>query len=299
MKRKLLFIFGVLCLIFVIGELALRYYGFAHAVLYIASDKYEYIAAPNQDGTRFGNHYHINSYSQRCEEPDSSKTIILGLGDSVLFGGAMCAQEDLATELFSQETSMQMLNISGGSWGPDNCAAYLREKGLFGASAIFLLVSSHDAYDNMDFYPVVGHHLNYPSKQYTLAWGDLLKRYILPRYFNVGNNDLDPDQKVVNGIRKNGKEFNPGFNQLKAIADSANIPLIVYLHADETELNVGKYNEQGDDIMVWADSCNLKLYRDLDLGISKEDYRDIIHLSKIGQRHLADNMKKIFQYPLQ
>lgn len=38
-----------------------------------------------------------------------------------------------------------MLNISAGSWGPDNCAAYLKHYGLFGAKAMSLLVSSHDA----------------------------------------------------------------------------------------------------------------------------------------------------------
>ena len=43
------------------------------------------MACPNQDGYRFGNHYHYNSYQQRSEEPDSTKKIVLGLGDSVLF----------------------------------------------------------------------------------------------------------------------------------------------------------------------------------------------------------------------
>lgn len=33
-----------------------------------------------------------------------------------------------------------------------------------------------------------------------------------------------------------GKTFNPGFQQLKEIADSIHIPLIMYLHADAKEL---------------------------------------------------------------
>lgn len=36
---------------------------------------------------RFGNHIHYNSYSQRSDEPDTTKVIILGLGDSVIYGG--------------------------------------------------------------------------------------------------------------------------------------------------------------------------------------------------------------------
>ena len=164
------------------SELALRQvWGFANAPLYFESDSYEYMACPNQDGYRFGNHYHYNSYSQRSEEPDSTKKIVLGLGDSVLFGGVLIDQDTIATSLFTVETGIQMLNISAGSWGPDNCAAYLREKGMFGAKAMFLLVSSHDAHDNMNFQKVVGVHPSYPDKNYLLAWGELLGRYVYPR----------------------------------------------------------------------------------------------------------------------
>ncbi len=165
-----------------LGELCLRHFlGLANAPLYYESDNYEYMACPNQDGYRFGHHYHYNSYSQRSEEPDSTKVIVLGLGDSVLFGGAMSDQDSIATSLFTDETGMQMLNISAGSWGPDNCAAYIKEKGLFMAKAMFLLVSSHDAHDNMDFQKVVGVHDSYPNKQYVFAWSELIARYLYPR----------------------------------------------------------------------------------------------------------------------
>lgn len=52
---------------FIVSEVALRSYGFAHAPLYYSSDQYEYMACPNQDGMRFGNYYHFNSFSQRSE----------------------------------------------------------------------------------------------------------------------------------------------------------------------------------------------------------------------------------------
>ena len=131
-------------------------FGFCDALLYQPSDKYEYIAQPNQERHRFGVRLRTNSYSQRSEEPDSTKTIVLGLGDSILFGGGWMDHDSLATTLFSDETGMQMLNISSGSWGPDNCVAYLKEKGTFGARAMVLVCSSHDAYDAMSFAPVVG-----------------------------------------------------------------------------------------------------------------------------------------------
>lgn len=100
---------------------------------------------------------------------DSTKTIVLGLGDSVLYGGVQTDQDSLAISIFSSLTGYQMLNISAGSWEPDNCAAYLKHFGTFNAKAIFLVVSSHDAHDNITHQPVVGIHPSYPNKQYTCA----------------------------------------------------------------------------------------------------------------------------------
>lgn len=172
--------------------------------LYAASDKYEYMALPNQSGVRLGNRYYYNDFSMRSDEVKPHKKHILGLGDSVIYGGVQTNQDSLTTSLFSVETGMQMLNISAGSWGPDNCAAYLKEKGMFDAKGIFLLVSSHDAHDNMDFMPVVGVHPSYPDKQYFCAMAEVLCRYIYPRYikplFDKGNKELDPDQTVLAGV---------------------------------------------------------------------------------------------------
>ena len=268
----------------------MRYYGFTQAPLYQEDKGYEYIAQPNQKGMRFGNQYQFNSYSQRSKEPDSTKTIILGLGDSVIYGGVQSDQDSIATSIFSHETNMQMLNISAGSWGPDNCAAYLKKHGLFNAKAMFLLVSSHDAYDNMDFQPVVGVHISYPDKQYTFAWIELFDRYIIPRLFKK-NKEADPDKKVLDGIRKDGKTFNPGFSQLKAMADSANIPLIIYLHADRSETFNGIYNEQGREIIQWANDNNIQLIRELDHPLQEDEYRDNIHVNDKGQRKIAEVMK--------
>ena len=236
----------------------------------------------------------------RSDEVNPHKKHILGLGDSVLYGGVQTDQDSLATSLFSAETGIQMLNISAGSWGPDNCAAYLKEKGLFDAKGIFLLVSSHDAHDNMDFTQVVGVHPSYPDKQYCCAIAEVLIRYIYPRYvkpfFDKGDNELDPDQKVLAGvdIHKNGKTFNLGFDQLKAMADSAKIPFVVYLHADQEENAAKKYNEQGEEIIAWCKKNHVRLVEDIRL-LTKEDYRDGIHINAKGQRIVANVMEKEFK----
>ena len=200
MKKKR-FVLLILFLVFVVGELVLRFaFGFCDALLYRESDKYEYIAQPNQDRHRFGAHIYYNSYSQRNDEPDSTKVRVLGLGDSVIFGGTWMDQNSLASTLFSEATGTQMLNISAGSWGPDNCAAYLKENGTFDASAMILVCSSHDAFDVMTHVPVVGVVPTYPDLQYKLAWTELIDRYLVPRIrmmFGKTEVKLDPDEQVV------------------------------------------------------------------------------------------------------
>ena len=300
-KYRNLFIFVFFIILTI--EIFLRVqFGFCDALLYNDSDKYEYIAQPNQDRKRFGAHIHYNSFSQRSEEPDTTKNIILGLGDSVIFGGTWMDQDSLATSIFTKETGIQMLNISAGSWGPDNCAAYLREKGTFGAKAMVLVCSSHDAYDVMSHIPVVGIYPNYPNKQYKSAIIELFGRYLIPRinnYINSAKRKLDPDAFVVESIRKHdsvkkkSNKFNPGFNELKTIADSLKIPLIIYLHAEINELNSGAYNDMGQLIINWCNNNRITLLKGIDSGEKPEMYKDIIHFNEKGQKHLSESMKLI------
>lgn len=302
--KKGIYITIITCIcILIIFELILRFkFGFCNALLYQPSDKYEYIAQPNQNRYRLGAHIRYNSYSQRNnEEPDSTKIKILGLGDSVLFGGTWMDQDSLATTLFSKETGMQMLNISAGSWGPDNCAAYLKEKGTFDAQAMVLVCSSHDAYDTMSFLPVVGHFPTYPDKQYPLAICELIDRYLIPRgkmLFTKYSAKLDPDATVVKtaqhtSVIKKSAIFDPGFDQLKAIADSLHIPFGIYLHAETGELTQGSYNEMGQQICQWAETNHIPLSKGLDNGEKTEMYKDIIHFNEKGQRHLASYLEQL------
>ena len=290
LRTKWTFLFVIVIILLV--ELTLRVFlGFCNAPLYVSNKNYEYIVAPNQTGKRFGNNYHFNSFSQRNNEPNPKKTTILGLGDSVLFGGVQSDQDSIATSIITQTLeNYQMLNISSGSWGPDNCAAYLQEHGTFNAKAMFLVVSSHDAYDVMDFEPVVGLHSSYPNQQYKLAWWELFDRYIFPRIKNAFSKktNLDPDEKAAQGIQKNGPVFNPGFEQIKKITDSLQIPLIVYLHAEKSELKTKKYNYQGQKIIDWTTDNNIVLIEELDYKFETSDYRDVIHLEISGQKKLAE-----------
>lgn len=181
--------------------------------LYAASSEWEYMTVPEQSGKRLGNQFYFNRYGMRCQEVDSTKKHVLGLGDSVINGGVQTDQNSLATSLFSAETGTQMLNVSAGSWGPDNCAAFLCHYGLFNAKGMFLLVSSHDAHDNMDFVPVVGVQESYPDKQYCCAIVEVVCRYIYPRYMSGKYNEQG--QEIIAWCLKNGvkliKDIDSGF----------------------------------------------------------------------------------------
>lgn len=286
--------------VLVAAELVLRFvFGFCDAVLYQPSQAYEYIAQPNQHRYRFFAHIDYNSYSQRSAEPDSSKTIVLGLGDSVLFGGTMLDQDSIATTLFTKETGMQMLNISSGSWGPDNCAAYLREKGTFGAKAMVLVCSSHDAFDVMSHIPVVGIYPNYPDRQYRSAIWELMDRYLMPRLREILCKPrlLDPDAQVVQGagVAQKSLDFDPGFDQLLQISKEKKIPFVIYLHAEVGEVATGQYKEGGLLIKEWAKKNKVHLIEGIHEGETKDMYRDVIHFNEKGQRFLANKLKQILK----
>lgn len=298
-KRKIVVFLAVCLFLLVSVELILRFvFGFCDAVLYRSSEAYEYIAQPNQHRYRFLSHIDYNSYSQRSEEPDSTKTIILGLGDSVIFGGTMLDQDSIATTLFSKETGKQMLNISSGSWGPDNCAAYLKEKGTFGAKAMVLVCSSHDAFDVMSHVPVVGIYPEYPEKQYKLAIWELLDRYLLPMVKDwMGRTQLvDPDAQVVKGgVAQKSLIFDSGFDQLLQISKEKKIPFVIYLHPEVGEVMAHQYKEGGQLIMEWAEKHHVKLVKGLEEDITTDMYRDVIHLNEKGQRNLANSLEKIIR----
>lgn len=301
-KRKIYIAISICFILIALLECTLRFvFGFCDAVLYQPSPAFEYVAQPNQHRYRFFSHIDYNSYSQRSDEPDSTKTIVLGLGDSVIFGGTMLDQDSIATTLFSKETGMQMLNISSGSWGPDNCAAYLKEKGTFGAKAMVLVCSSHDAFDVMSHIPVVGIYPNYPDKQYKLAIWEVVDRYLLPRikvYFS-GKQLLDPDAQVVEkvksdeGVAKKALNFDPGFDQLLQISEEKHIPFFIYLHPEVSEVMSRKYKKGGLMIMEWAKTHHVELIDGLNEGVTVDIYRDVIHLNEKGQRNLANSLKKM------
>lgn len=292
-RKSLLITGGVGLFLFVAGEVYLRQvWGFCDSVLMQSDPEFEYIAQPNQNRYRFKKHVIYNEYSQRSNPVDSSAFIVLGLGDSVLNGGVLTDQDSTATSRLCNDLSVfmgkkvQVLNISAGSWGPDNCEAYLKRYGLFNAKIAFLLCSSHDAHDNINHQPVIDVVPGFSNRQYLLAWGELIDRYLIPRYLSPYLKFHDSNKIVPTEISKDGKVFNTGFEALVSRFQEARIPFFVWLHPEITELEQKAYNQEGESILNFCRKDSLCVIRGIDY-MSSEDYRDNIHLNEKGQQKLA------------
>lgn len=282
-KKVRVIIVGVMLLL--IGELYLRKsWGFCDTVLLQPDPDFEYIAQPNQERYRFKKRVLYNEYSQRNGPIDSSAIVILGLGDSVINGGVSTDQDSLATTCLSESMSkllnrkVQVLNISAGSWGPDNCEAYLKRYGIFNAKAAFLICSSHDAHDNINYQPVVDIHPSFPSHQYKLAYWELINRYLLPRLLR---------KNPPSEISKDGKDFNSGFKQLTIRFKKAGVPFFIWLHPDQVEIEKRSYNMEGIEIINFCMKEKILCVKGLDY-MNLNDYRDVIHLNENGQKKLGE-----------
>ncbi|QIL75107.1 hypothetical protein [Hymenobacter sp. HDW8] len=306
MLKRSLYAVSILAVSLLLTEVILRKeYGLGDAILFRADNQFEYIAVP-QRRFRFHKTSFYNRFSQRNRElMPSDTTVILGFGDSVINGGAQTDQDSLATTLLSaylskgKSNKTLVINIGAGSWGPDNCFAYLQKYGDFGAKAILLVVSSHDAYDNMSFKRTVGVHPSYPKKQYRLALFEVVAHYVYPRYIlkyfaasrapDALTTDLVINKQAV------GTPFNSGFANFNTYARRKNIPLVIYLHADKAELKSKQYNRQGQEILSFCRTNAISVIQELDYNFHESDYRDVIHLSEKGQRHMFSVLK---DYPL-
>ena len=296
MKKKI-FVLGFLIVLSICLELFLRmYFGFCDTVLVREDSEFEYIAQANQKRFRFRNHAIYNSFSMRSEEVDTSSIKILGFGDSIINGGVLTDQDSLATTILSDTlskiygTKIQFLNISAGSWGPDNCYAYLKKYGDFGAKSIFLFFSSHDAYDNMNFEKIVDNHSSFNSKQYSIAQYELVNRYLVNTIKRKLKKKRTQSDNLGINKKKDNALFNTGFSSFLDYSKRKNIPVTIYLHADTKELKLESYNEQGKEIIKFANDNNIPIILDLENGLKLSDFRDYIHLNSNGQRKLANTI---------
>jgi len=170
------------------GELYARFgLGLGDPPLSTPDPAMEYRFRPDQDVMRFGNRIRINAFSMRSGDFPASKTDpseirVMVFGDSVINGGSLTDQADLATELLREAIEdttgrpVRVGNISAGSWGPANQLAYAEAFGFFDADVVAIVVSSHDADDVPVFEP-----LDQPQSAPWTALGEGSQRYLWPQ----------------------------------------------------------------------------------------------------------------------
>ncbi len=289
MKHLFLRNIVVLLLVLVLCELVLRMFGFGQLPLYYSSTQYDYALQPNQDLNRFGRHFFINEDGMRSEPLNEGEIRILKFGDSVLNGGMGTDQSELSASLLEVkmqilDPQMRVLNVSAGSWGPDNAYAWMKEHGDFDAKCIVLLFSSHDWQDQIICSDVVGNVPFYPSSHPVLAISDLTSwfwsRFVVTEVWD----ELEP----LPGCVPLEAKHNSGWDHFVAYSRANDIPMIVYHHAELSEVQSGNWNKMGVDLELFLELQGVPVISGLESGLNTSDYRDKIHPETSGQAKIAE-----------
>ena len=136
----------------------------------------------------------------------------------------------------------------------------------------------------MDFKKVVGNVSFYPDSNPVLAIAGFLE-WIYSRFFEEVNWSELPTHKSV---PNNSSDFDKSWQHFIDYAQSQNIDLIVYHHADLDEVNNGRWTERGKKLESYLIDNDVVMVSGLNSGILPSDYRDNIHLNTSGQRKMAN-----------
>lgn len=273
--------FGLFLYVAIGAEIFCRYYlGLGTPPLSIAHPTIEYLFAPDQELSRFGNRIVYNHWSMRNEQfsetNDTGQARIMVIGDSVVNGGSLSDHSNLATTILTDDKTLYM-NVSAGSWGPANELAYLQTFGFFDAKALIVVLSGHDASDLPTFAPLDPNIL--PQARPWLALGEAIERYLprhLPRHtakasvtLPTRNIDLSPLRTMIE------------------LAKAKGLPVCIILHHTKADRLSGTIDQGLDAIQSVAKAHGAKIIDDKSFLDPETSYRDDIHVSDKGQRDIS------------
>jgi hypothetical protein len=279
--------------------------GLGDPPLVVADPEVEYLFKPSSVYRRFGRTVRYNSWSMRSREFPARKTDpnefrVVFLGDSVINGGALTDQDQLATSILERRLGQRLGravvvgNASAGSWGPPNMAAYLRKFGTFDADAMVIVLSSHDAFDLPSGEPIVGVHPDFPDHTPWSATWEACSRYV-PRYLPFLRH-----RRAAAGEWSEAKALQACLGAIVEMAGRARAagaePLLVqhlapselgkppspgYLHIAETARSIGLRTVQLGPAFAAA------------VQAGRNPYRDEIHPNEVGQEVIAAVLEPI------
>lgn len=284
------------------GELFARYYlGLGTPPLSIADPQIEYLFKPDQDVYRFRNHFFTNHYGMRSnafpEKREGHELRVMIFGDSVLNGGNLTDQTDLATNILQKNlteltaNNIVVGNISAGSWGPGNWLAYVKKYGFFDADIVILVISSHDYADNPTFEPL--NQNTHPTERPFSALTEGITRY-LPRYLPYFASSKSA-KETDHFVEPTTEQVTKGLEDLKSFLDLAKNSaksVLVFQYWERDEINKGKAKPGNERIRDLCESMGispieLEPYFKKSIGSGKNPYRDNIHPNQAGQQLIA------------
>ena len=293
---------ALVLLLLLAAECGARYVlGLGDPPLFVRDPQVEYLYRPNQRARRFGHRILVNAFGM-CSRPFDPRDAgvrprVLVLGDSVVNGANWIDHAELATTIVERNLVTRgaraalVANVSAPSWGPGNWLAYVRKHGLFGADAIILVVSSHDAFDNPSFGPLdpASHPTAKPpcalAEAAAIAWRRC--RRVLVGETGQTATEVPRPQALARGLRD--------LRELLALARRSGARVAVFQHATRSEALSGHAEPGHDEILalcrtegVEVQSLAPRFRASMDRG--QRPYRDHIHPSAEGQRILAEAM---------
>ncbi len=264
----------------------------------------EYEFAPNQNLRRFHKKIKINSMGMRSNEFSKhlNKKRILVYGDSVIWGGSLTDQKDLSTEILKRlleenNYNFDVGNVSAGSWGPGNWLAHIKERGIYGAEIVILVISSHDWVDNPT-YQSIKNNVYLPTKKPNFAAEELITRYIIPKIKKTFQSKNIPEIKQIKIKSKKGLDDIANFINVVREKDAE---IIVVQFWDRDEFNNGKPKEGNLLIKKVLNDNKVKNIDSIDrFRKCSEDsqslFVDNIHpFTKLGQKCLGYLLFEAFQ----
>jgi hypothetical protein len=278
--------------------------GLGSPPLSITDPKIEYMFAPNQDVRRFHNRFLTNEFGMRSPPLGNRQheRVILVFGDSVLNGGSLTDQGQLATTLAANRLSsdvgraVYVGNVSAGSWGIRNINGWLETYGTLGADTFILVLNSGDVTDFPTFESL--NPSTHPVRPPPSAFVELVQRY-LPRLLSEIAFHQGEDVVATSGEPSAYEVITEGQQDLVELLDNAaavGIRVCLVQHLTRTELQTEPEPGFEATRSVFeareVPSISMERYLIHALNDGREPYRDDIHVSDEGQKLLAEVLLK-------
>lgn len=288
-------------------ELAARFgLGLGTPPLSVPHPEVEYLFAPDQDVQRFGNRQRYNAWSMRTPDfprtrQDPTELRVLVIGDSVINGGNLTDEVDLATTLAAEELRRTLgrpvliMNASAGSWGPKNQLAYLRGWGIFDADQVIVVLNSGDADDVPTFEPLCPD--SYPQRAPLSATTELVTRYIWPRIsaFASAFHATETPKDSQTRREEVSDDLVLDLTAMRSIAEASEAAFDVVVFPNRDEAGEGAWRRDGRTLLAALRAMGEEPRVMLpELSRNAEFFfRDRLHPNQEGQKLLAETIVEL------